>query len=225
MLGVIYTAASDFSSFSYPRARDCLDLCLEAHHTPIEQRYCPKRHVDISDEREWDALMQTHVRHIDELGLAPTTVLGKRCSLTINTALDSLSVEDDSLLTVDGASSPLEVPPSTPISACTTGTPSLIGGDDDAARDEESSSESESDFDLDKVKNKRLTLAVMAASNRKRTKRRGKTAKRGPRHHSGIGELKESRCLGGEIYRWRCDSDASKVLFRPFRLLYLSILS
>ncbi|KLO16749.1 hypothetical protein SCHPADRAFT_919777 [Schizopora paradoxa] len=58
MLGVLYSAASDFGTFSYPRAYCPVSgVCLENHATAIEARYCPKQHVLQWNDIEWDNLV------------------------------------------------------------------------------------------------------------------------------------------------------------------------
>ncbi|TDL18110.1 hypothetical protein BD410DRAFT_775316 [Rickenella mellea] len=56
MFGTAYLAASDFSSFSYPRILPP-KLCVEPHQTAIEERYCNGHHAKSFSDGEWSLLM------------------------------------------------------------------------------------------------------------------------------------------------------------------------
>lgn len=57
MFGVVYLAASDFSTFSYPCSPSETSACFESHETEIEERYCLKQHIRDLDDTEWESFL------------------------------------------------------------------------------------------------------------------------------------------------------------------------
>ncbi|KAI5120257.1 hypothetical protein M0805_004593 [Coniferiporia weirii] len=173
MLGVIYSATSDFSVFSYPRAPHTSAVCHEVHSTSIEERYCTKEHVHYCDDNEWDELLACGVRLFDEpeidLLSAPdiypnfAEVEEKKCEKE-----EKEEVEEEPLLAV---------PPPTPISTVSTfSTPSLICGHRTANSLSIAGDDSGDDSDYEDGKARKTglcitTAPILEASNKKKRKR------------------------------------------------------
>lgn len=123
MFGVIYSAASDFSIFSHPRAPYSSGICHDDHSTLIELRYCPKQHLLHCTDKEWDELLAQGIQLFDDS--------------------NSESQSEATHYNDSDCESKECTPP--PMSVSVLSTPSLVGGncmDDFSASDSELETES-----------------------------------------------------------------------------------
>lgn len=172
MLGVIYSSVFDFSVFSNPRPACSSGVCYENHRTSIEERYCPKQHIqDITDE-EWDTLLSRGTQLLDES--EPDTLP----YLTDDVSVEKMGDETGDEANVQEDNDHLEVPPPTPVSAISThSTPSLVADNDseDGCHDSEGN---DSDYEVHYPERPALSTSVSSSSvSNSKKRKRGKTSR------------------------------------------------
>ncbi|EJD07273.1 uncharacterized protein FOMMEDRAFT_149786 [Fomitiporia mediterranea MF3/22] len=173
MLGVIHSAASDFSAFCYPRSLFSPVICNEVHETSIEERYCPKQHIHECDDREWEELLAEGLQLFDE-SEADVFPPSDQLFSDIHDETEDLKTlkthEDEEM-----QKSTPDAPPPTPES--TLSTPSLIGGNgrEDSISSIGDESEPDSDYDGEGSAKKAMIVAKLSVSRNKR--KRGKGSK------------------------------------------------
>ena len=168
MLGVLHSAASDFSSFCYPRTPLSPVVCNEVHETSIEERYCPKQHVHQLDDEEWDELLANGIQFFNESesdALFPELVLDS----------EQDSIEEKEKQEEEDTWKELPyAPPPTPVTTTSgASTPSLVGGngiEDCLSSGADSGNESEYETVKSAKKPHTATKAFTAGNKRKRGK-------------------------------------------------------
>ncbi|KAH8116534.1 hypothetical protein DFH11DRAFT_1217757 [Phellopilus nigrolimitatus] len=169
MLGVIYSATSDFSVFSYPRSPGVSVVCHEIHGTPIEERYCTKQHLHRYDDDEWEELLAREVQLFDE---SEPDVLSTPEDHAGYSDEKKEEKKEEGHLEVD-----LAAPPPTPISGSST--PSLTsGGDGTVDNSHSSSDDSGEDSEFEDGNNGKIKASITVTSKSRasnsRKRKRGK---------------------------------------------------
>lgn len=167
MLGLIYTSASDFSAFSYPRAPFTSEICHDVHESAIEERYCPKEHLRDCDDQRWDEILRLGIQAFEDHG-----------ENAVHQDQLEASPEPHVHFSFPEGSPFFETPPLTP-SVSIFSTPSLVASGEE--NEDCYSSDSDYEFvDTEAQEEERLNAAkATTSSSGAVTTSRGKKRKRG----------------------------------------------
>ncbi|THH03759.1 hypothetical protein EW145_g6033 [Phellinidium pouzarii] len=168
MLGVIYSAVSDFSVFSYPRPLYTSVVCHDVHKTPIEERYCAKQHVHYCDDEEWEELLARGVQLFDES--EPDFLVTPEVYHEDEKNFEKKEGEEEEITLI--------VPPPTPISTFSaSSTPSLMGSQCLSISGDSSGDDSEYEDAIIEKTDLCTTAASAIGITNKRKRKRGKVTK------------------------------------------------